>query len=298
MKQFRKIHFVNYSDEKFLNQQQRLNMSIRKTSNQYIIHSFSKKDIDSNFYKSNHDILSSSKGGGYWLWKPYFIHKVLNLMDYDDYLFYIDSGAVLISKAEHLIKTMELTNQDVMAFELPLIEQQWTKPLVFENLDIDQKHQKSNQILASFILIRKTDNSLSFINDFLKASCKEILISDVNKTEKMPDYFIDHRHDQSIFSVLYKKRNYIPFRDPSQFGKLPQLYIGLKFFNYKLGSLYRSGVRLFRVNDHSTSKYPTIILHLRKDSRVKVAIKYRILRILSFFVKILKKNENTIIESD
>jgi len=35
-----------------------------------------------------------------------------------------------------------------------------------------------------------------------------------------PNYkeFIDHRHDQSIFSVLTKKYNLLAYRDPSQWG--------------------------------------------------------------------------------
>ena len=37
--------------------------------------SYTPKDIDREFFKQNRQILSRSKGAGYWLWKPYFIKK-------------------------------------------------------------------------------------------------------------------------------------------------------------------------------------------------------------------------------
>ena len=40
--------------------------------------SFSKEDIEEEFYQANSKILDQKRGAGYWLWKPYFIFDVLN----------------------------------------------------------------------------------------------------------------------------------------------------------------------------------------------------------------------------
>ena len=48
--------------------------------------SFSLKDIDSSFAEKNEHILKQRRGVGYWLWKAYFIDKVLNLLNEGDFL--------------------------------------------------------------------------------------------------------------------------------------------------------------------------------------------------------------------
>ena len=41
------------------------------------VYEFSPHDIDPSFAILYHDILSQKRGNGLWLWKPYFVNKVL-----------------------------------------------------------------------------------------------------------------------------------------------------------------------------------------------------------------------------
>lgn len=81
--------------------------------------------------------------------------------------------------------------------------------------------------------------------------------------------FIEHRHDQSVFSLLSKKYKLQAFRDPSQFGN-----IAIKYF--------------------SNSKYSQI---LELPKRKKYAGVYRfflfiVRNIECFFYKVLKSEKN------
>ena len=63
--------------------------------------------------------------------------------------------------------------------------------------------------IASCIIVVKKENTLNFANEWLKYSENPNIITDLTNTQGKDNYadFIDHRHDQSIFSLLCKKYN-------------------------------------------------------------------------------------------
>ena len=68
------------------------------------IHVFSTKDIDSNFYNEHIEILTQQRGAGYWLWKPYFINKVLTNVNDGDIVFYVDAGNIFLYDPSFIYK--------------------------------------------------------------------------------------------------------------------------------------------------------------------------------------------------
>lgn len=183
--------------------------------------SYSPKDIDKKFYKKNEHILKQRRGGGYYLWKPYFIKKSLEKLEDGDFLFYCDSGAYFHSPIYPIINISLKTGQDIIPFELTLIEKIWTKRDAFVLMDCDNtKYTDSNQRLAGFILFRKSKFTLNFVDEYLFYAQDERIITDNENTCGLPNYpeFKNHRHDQSIFSLLTKKYDLEAYRDPSQWG--------------------------------------------------------------------------------
>ena len=75
--------------------------------------------------------------------------------------------------------------------------------------------------VASYIFLRKSTQSFSFISEWLvHAQDSRMLTDDPNVLGK-PNYedFIDHRHDQSILGLMAKKWNLTTYTDPSQWGE-------------------------------------------------------------------------------
>ncbi len=276
--------YINYADKNF-----RIEQNFATTMAKYIgkfdkIKAYTRNDIDKHFYEKNRHILDAERGGGYWLWKPYIIYKTLTEIDEQDFLFYSDSGLFFLKQVDILIKELEKTNQDIMGFELPLIEKQWTKKELFINMNCDDEYiRDSNQIMASYILIRKTKFSMKFFDDFLKFAQNEINITDKqNKNIKENDDFIEHRHDQSIFSLLYKKNKLIPFKDATQMRDFPMSYSGCSISNIEHNILCKMpNGRLYRVYDYK-EKYKKVLFHNRKGHPILSVFKFYIRRVVKF----------------
>lgn len=240
------------------------------------VQTFSVKDIDDNFQRENINILSKKRGAGYWLWKPYIILKSLRELRNGDYLLYADAGAFMLKKVDILIEELELYNQDIMGFELPLIEEQWTKRELFTNMDCDfERYKNSNQIHASIQLVKKNDFSVNFYESYLRYAQSEINITDdFDPAFEQSTKFIEHRHDQSIFSLLYKKNNLKPFKDPTQWGQSPEGYAGCAHEIFEPNKLYElANGRLFRYHRYPQN-YELILYHNRSENPLKSYARY------------------------
>jgi len=249
---------INFADENFRSKQKANSFTGKYIGGFDKIYEYSPSDIDDEFIKANKNIFDQKRGFGYWLWKPYIILKVLEQHNEGDYIFYCDSGAFFINSINHLIKAMDAQSMDVMLFETPLIECQWTNQYLFDALNLNEdKYRLSNQILATYMLVKKSESSISFIKEYLTLCSNEDYLTDKHKSENK--IAIDHRHDQSILSLLAKSRNIIPFKDPSDYGKYP-----FKYFTNN---------RLFKIKTYA-ERYPVIILSSRKVHPLKYFTKY------------------------
>ena len=208
---------INYSNE-YLTEAQKINsLTAYYQGKADLVLEYSPIDIDKEFIEKNIHILKHHRGGGYWLWKPYIILKTLNSFKEGDYIFYADSGSYYVNKIQHLIEELEKYTQDIMPFQIPFLEKAYTKRDAFILMDCDEdKYAHSLQFQATFILIKNTAFSRAFFEEFLFYAQDERIITDIPNTlgkENHPE-FIENRHDQTIFSLLCKKRNLKFFRSP------------------------------------------------------------------------------------
>ena len=169
---------------------------------------YSPEDLDEEFRRKNEHILKHKKGGGYWLWKPYIIKKTLAEMGGGDFLFYADAGSLFVGPIEPLIELMRQRNQDVLPFQLPHLEGHWTKRDAFILMDSDTaQYTDTKQLRASFSLWNKTTSSMKLADEWLSYAQDERIITDIPNQSDKDNYpgFQEHRHDQSIWSLLCKK---------------------------------------------------------------------------------------------
>jgi hypothetical protein len=247
---------VNYSNDKFKAAQQYNTKTALSIGGFSHVFECNPKCIDSEFYKNNASILKQSRGAGYWLWKPYIIGRCLEKIKLGDVLIYSDSGAFFKKSAEPLTQLPLKYQQDIIPFELEWPESSWTKRDAFVLMDCDhQGFEQSRQRLASFIVVRKSAFSIDFINQYTNYCENENILTDIDNIAGMPNYddFKDHRHDQSVFSLLSKKHGLSAFRDPSQWGNS-------------------------RIQGYVNSDYEQIIEHTRSKAPKEARLLYRIKR--------------------
>jgi hypothetical protein len=227
------VILINYANNSFKKSQKKNSKTGKKIGCFDKVISYREKDIDRDFREINKEILNQKRGGGYWLWKPYFIKKTLDDLKYGDFLFYCDSGSYFINSIEELVQLCLNKNQDVIPFELTHYEKDWTKRDAFVLMDCENEiYYVTKQRLGGFVLIRKSEISMNFVSEWLYYSQDKNIITDIENQcglENFPE-FKEHRHDQSIFSLLTKKYKFLAYRDPSQFGSaLKEFYPDSKY---------------------------------------------------------------------
>ncbi len=259
------IAAVTCADERYQKAMKYNARTARKKGGVDRVYMYSVSDIDPEFREKNRHILSQPRGNGYWLWKPYFIERTLRLLQEGDYLVYCDAGIYYNASVKKLIHAMERQGDDMMAFAINHMEYEYTKRDVFLALHMDQEeYARTPQRMAGTIVLRKTAHSVQVIEEWLRFAQREELITDAPNRMGKDNYegFREHRHDQSVWSLVSKKEHVRSYRDATQFG----LPCGLGPWLWKNRKQYR----------RTESDYPIIfILHRMYKVTWKVRFEIR-----------------------
>jgi hypothetical protein len=185
---------------------------------------YDESSLDEDFMRNYKSIMCNNRGFGYWMWKPQIILQLLNKINQGDIINYIDIGCKLNFLArKRLIEYFSIVNSSrgILAFQygnskdfigmnsLNFLEKQFTKGDLFSFFGLSNDSLEANtfQYQAGVIFIKKCDFSINLIKEWSRISKIKNLIDDSPSETKNFKNFIDHRHDQSIFSLLCKKNN-------------------------------------------------------------------------------------------
>lgn len=230
------------------------------------IKNYSQKDVkNTDFWKQNQKILNQRRGAGYWLWKPYLILKTMEKVKKGDIIFYCDIASVFLSSPKFLYDLA--IKKEIVLFDHSSpksIVIHWTKRDCLTAMQADTpEYWYKRQALAGFQLYRNTAKSQKFVKKWLHYCQQEHLITNKENILGLKNHkeFIDHRHDQSILSILALKEKIEFFRDPSQFG----------YRTYK-NSAYP---QIFYLHRLKTNNIKTILIaFLIKNKKIEYFLRY------------------------
>ncbi|WP_146182865.1 hypothetical protein [Limnohabitans sp. Jir72] len=171
-------------------------------------------DLDSDFCEKNEGILKEKRGAGYWLWKPEIILQELKTLKIGDVLVYCDAGRSNYYQL-NVFPSRLIKEAIAKGFLLgPTIGQhgpttRWTKRDAFILMDMDNifTHEKP-LVQAGWSIWTPVPESFEFLKEWLFFCSDARILTDMENTLGLPNYcdFIDHRHDQSVLTLLaYKK---------------------------------------------------------------------------------------------
>ncbi len=173
-------------------------------------------DVDPSFAHTHREVLAQPRGGGYWLWKPHLIYRTLLSMTDGDLLTYADAGIFVmpgfIETHQRNLAALTGNSKSFTALRVFLRERKYTKRDAFIRLDCDHgDFADSDQFVATAMpLIIRNSSTLDFFRTWLRW-CEfnvngRYLIDDSPSIlgNNFPD-FVDHRHDQSLYSLLCKR---------------------------------------------------------------------------------------------
>ena len=164
------------------------------------------------------------RGYGYWCWKPQVILQLLDQVNDGDIIQYTDAGCHLNKAGKaRLMEYFDLADKSesgILAFtavppefhdlsvSLPdLKESRWCKADLFKFFNVlgNDFITHSPTIGAGIIFIKKNSHSQAIIKQWLAVINGDFsLLDDSPSKEKNFPEFVEHRHDQSIFSILCK----------------------------------------------------------------------------------------------
>jgi hypothetical protein len=185
------------------------------------------KDLAPAFRKRFNEYLRPEhRGYGYYAWKPQIALQVLEGLSHGDVLHWIDAGCHLNPRGRwRLREYFEMARDAPSGIHgflcLPpngslyydgrqfpnQAEYMWTKGDLLDKLKVRDSPEitATQQIGATTFFVRKCDTAMDFISEWIKTFEDDFsMIDDRPSVSPNKEGFIEHRHDQSIYSILGK----------------------------------------------------------------------------------------------
>jgi len=217
-----KIH-INYAAGCYLASQRACSASALQNGFDRAI-AYGPPDIEAAFLDANRFTFSQPRGAGYWLWKPYLILRTLVTLDPGDWLMYTDSGMSFVRDPWPFILPHEpmMGERGILAMGRTELNSEYTKRDAFVLMGLDEpRYRDVSQICASMMVCRNTPFARNFIEEWLAYARDPRILTDLPNTQGLPNYpgFRDHRHDQSILSLLCIKHDIAVSRGVTQWDE-------------------------------------------------------------------------------
>lgn len=172
---------------------------------------YSSEDIDDEFYDHHKSFIAGSKGYGYWIWKPYFIKKTLDGLKDGDVLLYGDAASNMIGSADQCLRLINDALDSARAIKIIASKQGWNIRWIKSDLYFKLGwsaifYAFARMAEAGRIIIQKNNQTVAFVNEWLHhATCDYHNIDDTPSRLPNLPFYVAHRADQSIFSLLFNK---------------------------------------------------------------------------------------------
>lgn len=199
---------MNVFDEIFIFTEASLPLKFREEFNDKFYSNYQQVKVDGGGGE-----LIPTRGFGYWCWKPKVILMVLEQIQENDILIFLDIGFEFNpNKREILLEMIEAVDEnEIMGLEMGVVscaEKIWNKAdlLAHYNLLEDQEFLDSPQLAAGMVFCKKTPKAQNMIQEWLDAFYNHYHLID-DSPSKIPNLptFKENRHDQSIWNVIAKR---------------------------------------------------------------------------------------------
>ena len=177
---------------------------------------FSLSDLDVDFRTRNENILSQKRGAGYWLYKPYILHKFIYLnATEDDEVCYSDARYQLLQNPDALMRRWFNGSFVALMGKKPnmamFYERNWSKRDAFILMNSNETHARVTrpiQLWAGFVCFKKCFATFQFLAEWL-VYCQDKRIIDDSRSILGAEFgdVTENRQDQTILSLLSKRWN-------------------------------------------------------------------------------------------
>lgn len=172
------------------------------------------------------------RGYGYWIWKPYAIRKTMEeSLEEGDILLYLDACTSLnLEGKPRFLEYIEKVKQSPygnLVLGSPHRVQKWCKMDLIQAMNAHGLIEKE-MLMAGIILLTKNAQTMDMLNKWCDWLGNYHLLDDSPSVSPNHPEFYEHRHDQSVFTLLFHthpvftdthvicdKEYYFPDKNPS-----------------------------------------------------------------------------------
>lgn len=161
---------------------------------------------------------------GYGIWKPYLVMKEFEGLNDGDILFYADPGCEFDLDCENPKEEFEkivenLKDHKFIATNSPnspnsITDKNMTKMDTVKHMEMeDHPGYLTEQIQATTFVLEKCERTSKFVKEWYEICCNgnyHFINDDESVSPNNPTDYDDHRHEQSVLSLLLKKREFYP----------------------------------------------------------------------------------------
>lgn len=134
---------------------------------------FTEHDLSAEFTsRMGRYLTPSCRGFGYWSWKPWAIHHVLQEMEEGDRLLYLDAGCHInangTERFREYVNMLDRDSRGMLVFTNGQPEYKWTKGDIFRHFGVSQEDghiTHTQQIAGGHVFLKKNPLTESLIRD-------------------------------------------------------------------------------------------------------------------------------------
>lgn len=206
-----KYYAITFTDEKFRKTRERYAAELASKNIFEKVIQYSPLDFDADFLARHQKFIEDNqKGYGFFIWKPYFILKALEILQEDDILVYGDGGNEMRGSREECLGLFNMVN--FPSKHSPVIATKagwnirWIKSDLYFRMGFKIFYPFKIMLEANRIIFKKNSATINFVKEWLHYCTIDYRNIDESKSRipQLP-FFVQHRYDQSVFSILFHK---------------------------------------------------------------------------------------------
>ena len=196
--------FVTFGSAPYAAALRRIEREARATGAFAAVHAFTEADIAPDYAAAHADVLRQPRGAGLWLWKPYFVARVLAGLAEGELLLYADAGCEFRASPAPYLELARRHGFLGFRLEPEHTLQRWTKGDVLAAAGLELGlFGIEPQLVGGVFALRKSARTAAFVAHWLRLCEDAQLVGDAESSAPSHPAFQGGRHDQAILSALF-----------------------------------------------------------------------------------------------
>jgi hypothetical protein len=210
-----KAVLVSFADGAFLNRKTQFSREAKNMNVFDEIRVYDSSLLPQAFRDEHMSFMSSNaRGFGYWIWKPLIISLMLDEISDDALVVYMDVGCTLNPAGRpRMLEYLDIAIDNefkMLSFQNVHTEYIWTKADLAKRLCVHRKADvmSTSQLSSGMIVLGKTSSNVDLVRKWQEIALEDNYHFSDDSPSEIANHigFREHRHDQSISSLLRKIR--------------------------------------------------------------------------------------------